>query len=186
MIQQLLQLDQEVFIAINGLNSSLLDHVIPFYRHKLFWVPLYVYIVVSLLRRFPQNGLWILLFITLCIGISDTVSSKWIKNSVQRLRPCNEPALMEKVKLRIRCGGGYSFTSSHATNHGTLAFFLFFLLAKPRKWWGWALLIWALSIGLAQVFVGVHYPSDVLAGWVLGGLIGGIFALLYRIWFTLE
>lgn len=186
MIQQLLQLDQEVFIAINGISSSLLDQVIPFYRHKLFWVPLYVYIVVSLIRNFTQNGLWILLFITLGIGTSDTVSSKWIKNSVQRQRPCNDPALMDEVKLRIRCGGGYSFTSSHATNHGTLAFFLFFLLAEPRKWWSWALLIWALSIGMAQVFVGVHYPTDVLAGLVLGSVIGGMFALLYRSWFTLE
>lgn len=186
MIQQLLQLDLELFLAINGVGNSFLDEVIPFYRHKLFWVPLYVYIVVFLLQKFPQNGLWILLFVTLSIGISDTVSSKWIKNSVQRLRPCNDPVLREEVTLRIRCGGGYSFTSSHATNHGTLAFFLVFLLAEPKKWWSWALLIWAVSIGIAQVYVGVHYPSDVLGGLILGALIGGVFALLFRNRFRLE
>ncbi|MDH3649013.1 MAG: phosphatase PAP2 family protein [Saprospiraceae bacterium] len=178
--------DESIFFAINGLESKFLEALMPYYRHKLFWTPLYLVLMIGISKKFPINGLWIILFAVLCIGTSDTVSSKFIKKSVERLRPCNNIELRDQVKLRIRCGGGYSFTSSHATNHSALAFFIFFLLARPRRWWLWGLVVWAVSIGLAQVYVGVHYPLDVIAGFGLGGIIGALFSRIFGVLFTLH
>ena len=127
MLEQLLSWDQALFYAINNSHLPWLDGLMPYYRHKLFWVPLYIFIITFIIWNFPKNGLWILLFTILTIGISDTLSSKLIKKSVKRERPCNDMNVQGQVHLRVRCGGGYSFTSSHATNHAAIACFLYFI-----------------------------------------------------------
>jgi undecaprenyl-diphosphatase len=110
------------------------------------------------------------------ILLSDQISSSVVKPLFARLRPCNDPDLSTQVRLLLDgCGAGYSFTSSHATNHFALAIFLTVTL---RQWIGkytWVLYLWAASIGYAQVYAGVHYPFDILAGALLGTGIG---------WFT--
>ena len=186
MLEQLLTLDESLFFIINGFQNQFLDALVPFYRHKLFWAPLYMFIISAVIWNFKENGLWIILFAIFTIGLSDTASSKWVKHSVKRIRPCHDVEIKHQVINRIRCGGKFSFTSSHATNHAAIATFLFFLFGKPRKWWAWALLIWAVTIGFAQVFVGVHYPGDVLGGFLLGGLIGYLFAFLFHRFFSLA
>ena len=184
-MEQILIFDEWLFHGINGLRIPLFDELSPFYRHKFFWTPLYIFIISALLYNFAKNGLWMVLFAIMTVGFSDTVSSKWIKHSVKRIRPCNENHLSQEMIYRVRCGGGYSFTSSHATNHGALAFFFFFLFQGYPKWWRWLGVVWAGSIAFAQVYVGVHYPCDVLAGLLLGLLIGGVWALLYRRFFKI-
>ena len=104
-------------------------------------------------------------------GIADLTSSRLVKKSFQRLRPCNEIGLENSLNERIGCGKSYSFTSSHATNHFALSMFLILLLGTRFKWIKIPLFLWAVSIAFAQVYVGVHYPSDVLAGALLGSLL---------------
>ena len=120
----------------------------------------------------------------LTVTISDTVSSKIIKKSVQRTRPCNDTnRLLEQgheVKLLVPCGSGYSFPSSHATNHFAVAVFVIFTFAAHKKWSKWGLIAWASSIALGQVYVGVHYPLDIICGGVLGSIIGWRVAFLYK------
>ncbi len=185
-LEYLLSLDERLFLWINGFQSSWMDSFIPLYRHKLFWAPLYIFILTFLIWNFPRNGLWMILFIVLTIGFSDTISSQWIKKNVERLRPCNQPELKDEVISRIRCGGGYSFTSSHATNHAALASFLIFLLHGRKKWWGVLLALWAVTIGLSQVYVGVHYPLDILGGLFVGSLVGWLLAWLFHRRWQLE
>ena len=113
-------------------------------------------------------------------GISDSVSSNLVKNSVQRLRPCNDIELREQMVQRVRCSGGYSFTSSHATNHFAMAVLLIILFYRRWKHVLWLALLWAISISFAQVYVGVHYPGDILAGALLGILIGLTSGYIYN------
>jgi len=116
------------------------------------------------------------LFAVATVGMADVVSSKLVKPAVQRVRPCNDVGLKFEVRELVHCGGGYSFTSSHATNHFAIATFLYLVLGGLRKKWiRWALLAWAASIAYGQVYVGVHYPLDVITGAVLGSLIGTVF-----------
>lgn len=113
------------------------------------------------------------------VGSADFISSQVVKKSVQRVRPCNDTNIAQ-VRPLVRCGSGYSFTSSHATNHFALSYFLFatvgFQFKKIRGW----LIAWASSVAYAQVYVGVHYPMDVFSGMILGILIAKIFVWMYE------
>ncbi len=179
---ELLQLDQAVFFLINGdWHNSFLDAIMPYWRDKLFWLPLYVFLLFYILLNFKLKGFYFILMIAAVIAIADTTSSKVIKKSVQRVRPCNDANVKEEVQLLIRCGGGYSFTSSHATNHFAVATFLMLTLFRRHRWVKYALIFWAASIAYGQVYVGVHYPLDVLAGGSLGVIIGILAALIYSL-----
>ncbi|MEZ4910845.1 MAG: phosphatase PAP2 family protein [Saprospiraceae bacterium] len=177
-MQDILQWDIILFEAINhGWSNALFDWLLPWWRTPIFWLPLYVFLIAFLFFNYGRKGYWILLFTLLTVMTSDMTSSHLIKKNVQRLRPCND-AYMEVIE-RVRCGSGYSFTSSHATNHFALATFWVMTLGieipKIRKW----LWMWATTIALAQVYVGVHYPLDILMGGILGCCIGGIYAFLF-------
>ena len=115
-----------------------------------------------------------ILFLGLTFGCTDFISSSLIKPTVQRLRPCNDPEIKSDVKNLVDCGSGYSFPSSHASNHFGLAVFLIVLFFSKWKLILPIGLLWAASISFAQVYVGVHYPIDILAGAMLGGMIGFI------------
>jgi undecaprenyl-diphosphatase len=95
-----------------------------------------------------------------------------LKKSIQRLRPCNDAEMAEKTTLRVSCGSGYSFTSSHAANHFAAAVFLIGIFGASVGWLRPTLLIWAGAISFSQVYVGVHYPADVVCGGLLGAAIG--------------
>ena len=110
---------------------------------------------------------------------ADQFSAGLIKEWAQRLRPCNEPSLSALIRPIVPCGSGYSFISSHATNHFALAVFFSWFFKSISNWkpYHWIFYFWAFSICFAQVYVGVHYPFDVILGAIAGLLIGRI--LLY-------
>ncbi len=174
-------LDVVVFHLINGCWSNpLFDLMLPLFREKWFWAPLYLYILAFAWMQWgARRTLWFVLMGALTIGAADFTSSTVIKKNVQRLRPCNDPEVKKSVVLRVSCGSGYSFTSSHAANHFAFAVFagmgLRRRLAPLRKW----LLLWAAFVAYAQVYVGVHYPLDVLAGALLGVLTGFVGAVAF-------
>lgn len=175
MTDQILQFDQWLFHLINGqLHNSLFDAIMPYWRNKYFWIPVYVFLISFLLINWKKRGLIILLFGILAVGAADLTSSKVIKPLIERVRPCNNPFLQQEVRELVRCGSGYSFTSSHATNHFALGYFLFMVFGIRFRRGKWLLLLWAATIAYGQVYVGVHYPLDVFTGSVLGALIGGL------------
>jgi undecaprenyl-diphosphatase len=175
MLEQLIQFDQNLFFTINhGLSNSFFDWLMPALRNRFFWTPLYLFIIIFFIRNYGKQGWILILFLILTFGFTDFFSSSILKPSVQRLRPCNDPEIKSDVKNLIACGSGFSFPSSHASNHFGLAVFLI-VMFYPK----WRLILpiglfWAASISFAQVYVGVHYPVDILAGAILGGMIGYI------------
>lgn len=173
----IIQYDQWLFYMLNGAwHNTFFDAIMPYWRSKYVWIPLYIFITSFLLINWHKRGLVLVLFAIATVGAADMASSKLVKPIVQRVRPCNDVGLQFEVRELVHCGGGYSFTSSHATNHFALATFLYLVLgALRKKWIRWALLAWAASIAYGQVYVGVHYPLDVIAGAILGSLIGTVF-----------
>ncbi len=177
----MINLDQQLFYFINNnLHIGWLDKLAPYWRSMYFWLPMYVFFISYLFLHF--NGKKVALYLLalgLTVGTADVVSSRLIKKSVARLRPCNDENIKPRVKLLVPCGGGYSFTSSHATNHFAVAIFIILTFVGRRKWLKYALLIWAASIAFGQVYVGVHYPLDVVCGALLGVGVGylGAFVL---------
>ena len=175
MFEQLIQFDHQLFTAINsGLSNSFFDWLMPFLRNRYFWTPVYVFLIIFLIRNYKKNGLICIMFLLLTFGLADFTSASVIKPSIQRLRPCNEVGFKEEIISRVACGAGFSFPSSHAANHFALAMFLSIVFTKRWKWIWLITFAWAFSIAFAQVYVGVHFPIDVTAGAVLGCIIGYI------------
>jgi len=166
--------DTQLFLKINTeWTNPLLDSIYPWYREANAWVPLYLFLIVFAIMNFKEKALPWILFAVLTATLTDQLSSSFIKNLVERPRPCREELLMGQVRLILNnCSGGYSFPSSHATNHFGFAMFLFLTLRPIMKKWGYVFFIWAATIAYGQVYVGVHYPLDILAGTLLGCLIG--------------
>ncbi|HKK43704.1 MAG TPA: phosphatase PAP2 family protein [Bacteroidales bacterium] len=169
-------LDQQLFIFINSAHSPFWDQVMHAISGKLIWVPLYLAILVTMGIKYKRKFLVILLLIAIAATFSDQ-ASVMIKNMVQRLRPCHDPALEGLVHLfNGECGGLYGFVSSHATNSFDVA--LLSLLFIKRRWFSVFIVVWALVVGYSRIYLGVHYPGDVICGSVLGSLIGwGVYRL---------
>ena len=179
------QLDQTLFQLINGhWHNALADAVLPLFREKTFWIPAYLIFTGWLVWKYRLQALWILLMLVATVALSDTISHRLIKQSVKRERPCRNPDL--QVRQLAYCGGGYSFTSNHAANHFALAMFILGLWGARARFWRWLLPLWAASIAYAQVYVGVHYPLDVLAGSLLGTLIGYPMGKWTRQWLRFD
>ncbi len=180
-IDQLLQYDRILFDIVNqALTHPVLDVILPIMRHKETWIPVYLACILWIIYR-NRSKAWIpLLAIAITMTVSDTLSSKLIKKSVKRPRPCQVVEQFPETIVRVGCGGGYSFTSSHATNHFTLAWLLPILLGVTKRWFRWLCLFWAGLISISQVYVGVHYPIDIVCGALLGSILGYTVLRLYR------
>ena len=168
--QTLVQWDQTVFEKINNdWTNPFFDAVMPFLRNSLNWIPLYLFVFVFVLANFRVKGLWWFVFFLSTIALTDMTGTYAFKHEFERLRPCSDPAFADHVRLLLKqCAGGYSFISNHAANHFGMATFFFITFRHLLKKWAWVGLIWAGLIAYAQVYVGVHYPIDVLAGAILG------------------
>lgn len=179
-MEQVIAADQFLFELINShAHNAVLDWLMPVWREKSTWIPLYIALAAFVGYKYRLQGLYLILALALAVGLADTVSSKIIKPSVHRLRPCNDPAIRDEVQLLVHCGSGYSFTSSHATNHFAVAAFLSLTLGLHYRRIRWPLYLWAASIALGQVYVGVHFPLDIFIGAILGTIIGNIVAKTY-------
>jgi undecaprenyl-diphosphatase len=172
MIEFLNDIDTQLFLFLNGLNHPFLDSIMIFVSRRLSWLPLYVILLIVLIRRYKWQTIILLLVIALLISLSDQLSVKAFKFVFERPRPCHEPALMPYIHLPAdRCGGAYGFVSSHAANSFALAGFIFLLFRPWFRHIGYIAFGWAALVSYSRIYMGVHYPGDVLAGALLGVLV---------------
>jgi len=167
-------------------HNAVLDAFVPYLRNQWTWAPLYLFLLVFMLLNFGRRGaIWCLFFI-LTFTIRDYTSASLLKPLFGRIRPCNNPYLAQMVHNIVPCGGGLSFPSSHAANHFALAIFAGTTL-KYRIRFIWPLaLAWAVAVAYAQVYVGVHFPFDVLFGGLIGTCAGVVTGIVFNRLFKLE
>lgn len=174
MLETLKHFDQDFFRTINsGMNSSFLDWLMTNWRNPPTWIPLYAFMLFVLFRQYREKAVVIALFAGLAVGLSDQLSASVVKPIVERLRPCADPSFSDQVRLLLtHCGAGFSFYSAHASNHFTIAVFFLSAIHHSKRWIAVLIYSWAAVVCFAQVYVGVHYPLDVITGACAGILIG--------------
>ena len=182
MWQTIHEWDIELFHSINTVwTNTFLDHNFPWWRDSTTWYPLYLFLFIFIFMNFGWRAWTWVLFIIINVTLTDQFSSSVVKQWIPRPRPCQDPGMIEYVRMLLHhCSGGNSFPSSHATNHFGAAVFLFCTLRKYCRNWTYLFFFWAATVSYAQVYVGVHYPTDVLAGAIIGSIIGYIVALIYN------
>ena len=182
LLEKLEKLDQWMFIKINsGFTNPFFDNLFPFMRYPLNWAPLYLFLGVFAVLNYKSKGLWWILFFVTTIALTDMTGNYLFKHIFERTRPCGDPDFFYRVRLLVNhCSTGYSFVSNHAANHFGLATF-FFLTTRPLlKKWAWIAFGWAGLIAYSQVYVGIHYPFDVIGGALLGLLFGTLTGTLFN------
>lgn len=175
----ILKLDTQIFMAINGCHSEAWDGIMWWISGKTTWWPFYLLLLGYLGWKKRWQLLPMLLFIALVVVLTDQTSVHLFKNLFQRLRPCHEPALEGLVHMvKNKCGGQFGFISSHAANTFGVAFLV--LLWIRKRWFTVVMILWAMLVAYSRVYLGVHYPGDVLAGGIWGAVCGLLVFLLFR------
>lgn len=179
MIDFLNHIDTRVFLFLNGLHNDIFDFVMYWISDKFIWIPMYAFLVFLIIKKFGKRSWLILVLIALLITASDQVTV-FIKNYFQRPRPCHQEDLQLLVHtVKGYCGGAYGFVSSHASNSFGLAVFLLPFFKPHFRYFSWFILIWALLVSYSRIYLGVHFPGDVICGAVIGAIFGFLLSRIY-------
>lgn len=169
--------DTELFLALNGVHNSFFDFVMWWASDKYIWIPVYILFLYILWRQYKKKTLIIMVFAALLIFLSDQISVHLFKDVFQRLRPCHAPELEGLVHtVNGKCGGQYGFYSSHASNIFAVANFFVTLLKRKKLMFVLPVLLWAAFISYSRIYLGVHFPGDVIAGTAAGTFLGWFLA----------
>ncbi|MBR6092127.1 MAG: phosphatase PAP2 family protein [Bacteroidales bacterium] len=165
--------DHQLFLFLNGLHVGWLDPVMTFISSELGWIPFYAVLVFLVFYKYKWKGLWVLLGVAVAITLSDQIASHLFKPMVMRLRPCHDPLTKDLVYLPDgHCGGLYGFMSSHASNTFALASLIYMTMKKHYSKIGWVMFPWAALVSYSRIYMGAHFPGDVICGAALGILLG--------------
>lgn len=173
MIETIKYAEYEWFLWLNSYHSPFWDTVMFWVTYRFTWVPLYLFIIYFLFKNIRQDFVISLLFVLISVGLADRITSGLMKPYFQRLRPCHDPMIQHIVHLVGNCGGQYGFASSHASNCFALvaALFILFKTHKVETKMLLFLSIWAIIVSYSRIYVGVHFPTDILFGGLIGFLI---------------
>lgn len=145
----------------------LLDVICTLLRDRMTWIPLYIILGIWVMYKYKLEGLPMIVGVLLCFVAADIISYQILKPLIHRLRPCHNTLVHARLVLG-HCGGKWSFPSSHASDHMAISVGIILFGIFKNKWINSLMIIWALAVGFSQIYVGVHYPTDILAGFLLG------------------
>lgn len=172
MIDQLIEYDKEVLRFLNGLHAPWLDPVMLVLTETVAWIPLYAFMLYVVIKEFKRDTWIVLLGLALTILLADQITASLMKPYFGRLRPSQEPSLEEWIHLvEGYRGGKFGFASSHAANTFGSATFFFLWFRNIKRWVIW-LFVWAAFMTYTRIYLGVHYPGDVLVGALVGIICG--------------
>lgn len=178
-MEEIILEDKQAMIFLNNLGSSTFDPFWILVSEKWFWIPLYVIFLYFLYKNFNKKSLfYILLFVALGITASDQIANIF-KFGFERLRPCHDPSL-EGLLREVKCGGKFGFYSAHSSNSFFVATYLTMLLGKKIKQLPYFLFVWAAIIAYSRVYLGMHFPGDIIVGAIMGILLALFFGILAK------
>ena len=178
-LQAIKQLDIELLLCINSHHSDFFDQFMFLFSNRFVWIAFYISVIITIFVRNKKSAIWLILLLVACIVLADQISSSVIKDLVQRLRPTKEADLAPFLHIVNNYSGGlYGFVSSHAAN--TFGFALLSSLIFQNKLYSWSVFIWAGITSYSRIYLGVHYPSDILGGIIVGLSVASVLMLLIK------
>ena len=180
MLDTFQQIDNKILLFINSHHNSFFDSVMWFASGKISWLPLYAFILILLIVTYKKQSWLLILLIIPLIVISDQLNSEILKPLTQRLRPSHEPGLENLLHYVNHYRGGlYSFPSSHTCSFFAWAIYLCLITSEKIKWFWYLPIPVALLVSYSRMYLGVHYPSDIFCGALLGVFLGWVFSKIY-------
>jgi undecaprenyl-diphosphatase len=173
MLEKISQWDEQLFIFLNSFHSDFFDPIMFQLTQTMPWIPLYIFLSYLIWKTYGRDSWWVFIAVGLAILLADKTTSALMKPFFERLRPCHDPALEGLIHNYGKCGGMYGFASSHAANSFAIATIMSLALSHRYFAIRW-LFVWAIFFSYTRIYLGVHYPGDV----IVGGLVGIISALI--------
>lgn len=181
MLEKIQDLDTNLFIFLNALGSETYDNLWLIITKQVNWIPLFLLMLYLIYKKLgTKQTLYLLLFIAIIITCTDQLTNL-VKNTVQRLRPCNNTNINSFIRV-VQSRNSFSFFSGHAANTMAVATFLYLLLNKQFKYFG-LIFFWPLIFAYSRIYLGLHYPLDILCGYLAGATIG---FLIYKIYLKVR
>ncbi len=178
MIEELLKYDTDLFLFLNNLGSESWDGLWKLITNKLTFIPLYALLLFLVYKNFGVKGMLIIIVCVILMITSADQLANLFKHGIQRPRPCREEELQSLMRFVVERCGRYGYFSGHAVNSMATAVFMGLLFKSKYYYLSFILLFWAFLVGYSRIYVGVHYPLDVITGMFFGGILGWLF---YRI-----
>ncbi|GAA4065293.1 phosphatase PAP2 family protein [Flavobacterium cheonanense] len=178
MLEKIIAIDKDLLVFLNGLGSESFDGFWLIITKQVYWTPYFLLVFYFLAKKIGwKNFLIALVFITLLILVSDQTSNLF-KNHFQRLRPCNDLDLKNIIRI-VKPSDSYSFFSGHATNSMATTVFVFLII---RRYYKYALLLFLfpLIFAFSRIYLGLHFPTDILTGYAFGATFGFVFYKIYQ------
>ena len=181
MLERIQALDRQLLLAVNHAHTPALDALMVFAANRTVWFPAYALLIGWLIYVFRRRALLVLPLVLAAVGLADSITSRLFKPYFGRPRPCHDAGLTGLLHLPDGCGGQFGFLSSHAANSFALAVFLAVALPsgrfRPLKL---VVFFWAFLLSYSRMYLGAHYPTDVLGGAAVGGILGWGAAVAYQ------
>jgi len=164
------ELDTDLFLYLNSFHSNTWDEIMWWVSNKYSSIPIYLAILFFVLKKYKLKGFIFVIALILSVTIADKLSVHLFKNVFERLRPCHNPDIANLVHIvKNKCGGQYGFISSHATNSFVVA--VFSSLIFKNKYFSFFIILWAVIVSYSRIYLGVHFPADVIGGAFFGSII---------------
>ncbi|NDK54448.1 phosphatase PAP2 family protein [Pontibacter fetidus] len=192
MLEKLIELDKELFVYLNDMQSPFWDPIMLFASDKYVWVPFYLGLIGYVIWKYKKQSIPMLLLAVLTIALADSITSGIFKPYFARLRPCHDETLSDVINLVAGCGGKFGFMSSHAANAFGFAVFFNLILSDRYAIFKFILITWAVIVSYSRIYLGVHFPGDVIGGAIVGSFAAYVCSLGYAIvikkysWFSLK
>ena len=178
MLEKIIAIDKELFVFLNGLGSQTFDPLWLIITKQSSWIPLFVFLLYLVYKKLGvKQTIIIVLFVAVLLTLNNTITELF-KATFQRLRPCNDPEIKDIIR-NIKPSSTFSFFSGHSSNTMAVFVFLYSILKKKYKYF-LILILWPLIFAYSRIYLGLHFPTDILAGYTCGIITGYTTFVIYQ------